>query len=88
MLCLITYDLKLERDYSKLYEAIKNLGVCWRHLRSVWIVKSTYDPKTIANYLRKFIDEDDKLFVVDITGKEKDGWLDKQAWDWFTTNNV
>lgn len=88
MLCLITYDLKLNRDYPKLDEAINRIGDCWHYLGSVCIVKSPYDPVEIAKYLKQYIDDDDSLLVVDISDQKRAGWLRQEAWDWFTSKNV
>ena len=83
MLILISYDLKCPgRDYTALYESIKSLGEWWHYLGSVWIIKSDRNVTQIAQILRTKIDENDLLFVVDITGKPVDGWLPRAAWEW------
>ena len=88
MILLISYDLKKpDRDYSSLYEAIKNAGCNWWHyLESVWIINTDLTPGVCSDLIRSSMDEDDSLFVVDITGKAHQGWLPSKAWDWFKTN--
>ena len=86
---LITYDLKDPRkDYSKLYNAIKNEGE-WRHeLESTWLVKT--NPNNCANLIYKnikpTISEDEGLFIVDITGCQQSGWISKNTWKWLNNN--
>lgn len=82
---LITYDLKRPgQSYSKLYESIKNLGD-WQHpLESMWMVKVndfTF-AQSIYETLRPQIDENDLLFIVDITNQNRQGWLSKAVWTW------
>lgn len=82
---LITYDLKRPgQSYSELYEAIKNLGD-WQHpLESTWMVKvSNFTfAQSIYEALRPQIDENDLLFIVDITNQNYQGWLSKTVWTW------
>lgn len=84
---LITYDLKKPgQSYSELYEAIKNIGD-WQHpLESTWIVRVTGNftfAQNIYEKLRPKIDENDLLFIVEITDQDRQGWLSKTVWTWF-----
>lgn len=81
---LITYDLKKPgQSYSELYEAIKEIGD-WQHpLESTWLVKVDYtSAENIYERLRPQIDDNDLLFIVDITEKDRQGWLSKTVWTW------
>ena len=53
-LYIISYDLKTPgRDYTSLYNAIKDLGE-WQHpLESTWVVSTNYDENQIYNILNK-----------------------------------
>ena len=88
MILLISYDLKQpDRDYSNLYETIKNAGAAWWHyLESIWIIKTNLSVQECSNLLRNNMDANDYLFVVDITYKEYQGWLPSKAWEWFRQN--
>lgn len=83
---LISYDLKRPgQNYSELYEEIKNSGE-WQHpLESTWILKvhNYVTPADIYSILRPNIDDNDFLFVVDITDQNYYGWLPKNFWTWF-----
>lgn len=87
-LFLISYDLHHgDRNYSDFYNEIKQLGYSWAHpLESTWVIKldavNSLTTQKASSQLRKFIDTKDSLFVVDITGKERDGWLQKSFWEW------
>lgn len=85
---IITYDLKQPgRNYSSLYDKIKIIAgeKNWQHpLESVWIV--SISQTATANYLyeqiRREIDDNDSLLIIDITAKDRQGWLSKSFWDW------
>ena len=63
----ISYDLKSpEKNYAALSNEIKKLGGWAKPNLSFWFVDSTYTAEQAAKLLRPFIDNDDKLFVVDV----------------------
>jgi hypothetical protein len=62
-LYFVDYDLRKQRDYAKLYEALQNLGAV-RVLESLWAFK--YDGTSciaIRDLLRNQIDSDDRLII-------------------------
>jgi len=81
---LITYDLNRPgKDYTKLYEEIKNLGTWWHYLDSVWVVDTTLSPQQVWARLTPAIDQNDSVFVVRIKNDQRySGWLKQEAWDW------
>lgn len=84
MVYLVTYDLKSPgRNYNGLYEQIKQLGTAWAHpLESVWFIDTPHSSATeIGNRLRSFMDDNDGLFVVLMTGNYY-GFLNKEIWPW------
>lgn len=88
MIILISYDLKQpNRDYTQLYEAIKFAGSSWwHHLESVWIINTEMPIDQLSSLVRSYLDENDNLFVVDITERKHEGWLPSKAWEWFNVN--
>lgn len=64
----ITYDLVKDRDYPELYKAIISLcnNTYARPTKSQWIVQSTKTPKQIVEFLMKYIDHDDVIFVIQV----------------------
>ena len=84
MLVLITYDLKnSNKDYAPMFEAIKNCGTDWWHyLESVWIVKTELSPNECFERIRENLTDQDRCFIVDITGQRRQGWLPANAWNW------
>lgn len=84
---LIVYDLRNpEQNYSELYEVIKGLGCSWAHpLESTWVIKTRNDTDSASTMYRKLkpiIDTKDSLFIVEITGRQRQGWLQKSFWEW------
>jgi hypothetical protein len=61
---IISYDLRRDKDYESLYKAIKSYDT-WAHiLESTWAIVTEKTATEIREYLRKFTDSDDGLFVV------------------------
>lgn len=77
---LVTYDLnKAGQNYSDLYNALKSYPK-WAHpMDSVWFLKTTKSPKSIAEHLHSCMDSNDELFVCKITA-DNFGWLDDKFW--------
>ena len=79
---IINYDLRKQKDYEPLYEAIRSYGTYAHILESCWAVVTTKSASEVFDHLRREIDEDDGLFAVK-SGREakwvniiyKDQWL-------------
>jgi len=84
MIFLITYDLREPgRDYTSLYDAIKEIGDYNHPLESVWLIANdSMDVAKITTYLKNYMDKSDLIFVIDITESNRQGWLPKSSWEW------
>lgn len=77
----ITYDLnKPGQDYEDLIKAIKSYDYI-KVMKSTWFVKSTSSASQIKENLRKYMDDNDLLFVCEINSNYS-GWLRKDVWEW------
>lgn len=66
---IIGYDLNKQKNYPDLIEAIKSLtDTWWHHLDSTWIIVTEKTASTIRDELKKHIDSDDELLVVQSAG--------------------
>lgn len=84
---LIGYDLnKSGQDYTTLIEAIKKLGTWWHCLDSTFIVKSSSSAALIRDHLKQFIDSNDELLVVYLTGEVAWTGFSKECSDWLKNN--
>lgn len=81
---LVSYELKNKaRDYTQFFNAIKSNSTTWMHyLGNTWVVESHLNATQYAQKLYPFFETTDFLLVVRIT-RERQGWLPKEAWDWF-----
>jgi len=61
---IISFTLRKDKDYTPLYKAIKSYGTWARVLEFTWAVVTEQPAKEIRDYLKKFLDESDKIFVV------------------------
>lgn len=65
-LYLLSYDLRKQRDYQKLYDELKKFEAI-RVLESEWTFKRVNTACVgLRDYFRTFIDEDDGLIVMEI----------------------
>ena len=69
---IINYRLHAPgKDYSALYEAIKNLsGTFWHNTTSSWLVETALSPESIYNRLKPHIDSNDELVIFGL----REGW--------------
>jgi hypothetical protein len=83
MIYAISYDLKQPgRNYQNLYDTIKSApGYIWA-MDSLWFISTSESVEAWAKRLREKIDQNDHLFVVDISRKPRQGWLPKNVWEW------
>ena len=85
MVFLITYELNNKlKDYSSLYQALKDCGSWSHYLDSTWLIytlEKTAD--SIVADLKQHIDESqDYLLVTKVDLTDRGGWLPQGAWDW------
>lgn len=84
---LISYDLRApNRDYATLWDHLKSYA--WaRPLESVWLVRTTLNPQEVFDAAVKYVDQNDKMFVVDITGKNS-VWINlpNDVSEWIKSN--
>jgi hypothetical protein len=83
---LIGYDLnKAGQNYDILISEIKKIGTWWHCLDSTWLIKADSSTAIIRDHLRNFVDTNDELLVVCLTGEaawvgfsdECSSWLKK-----------
>lgn len=84
---LIGYDLnKSGQDYKTLIEEIKKLGKWWHCLDSTWIIKADSSTTIIRDNLKKFIDSNDELLVVCLTGEGAWTGFSDECSNWLKNN--
>lgn len=86
---LIGYDLnKAGQDYATLIEKIKEVsnGTWWHHLDSTWVIKSEKSAKDIKDILQKYIDSNDELLVVHLSGEGAWAGFNDKGSSWLKEN--
>ena len=82
MILLISYDLNRPgQNYNSLHEEIKKAGTWWHHLESTWIISTSHGPEKWEQRLRRHMDENDSLLVIEVCNNYS-GWLPDKAWKW------
>lgn len=84
---LIGYDLnKSGQDYKKLIAEIEKSGSWWHCLDSTFIIKSSSTAVAIRDHLKKFVDSNDELLVVCLTGEGAWTGFSDECSNWLTNN--
>lgn len=86
---LITYDLNSPgQNYSKVLDTVKSYPAWCRIATSTYEVQTYESVTTVRDKIRRVMDANDTLFVVDVTGQpsawyglssDVGGWLKKAA---------
>lgn len=83
MLYAVIYELKNKRkNYTNLFQKIKDYGTWMHYIDNVWIIESTNDANTIYNDIFPLIDQQKDYILVLKIASDYQGWLPKDAWDW------
>lgn len=85
---MIGYDLNAAgQRYEDLIEKLKSLGAWWHHLDSTWLLKTSLTAKQMRDELKQYLDSNDELLVIDVTGQS---WasqgFSERANSWLTSN--
>ncbi len=66
-LYFVSYDLRKQRDYQKLFDALQSLNAK-RFLESDWcLLHGNTTCEAIRNYLTPFIDSDDAIMAAEVS---------------------
>ncbi|EMJ87265.1 hypothetical protein [Leptospira meyeri] len=83
MIYLVSYDLNTPgKDYDKLYSELKKGKSWWHYLDSTWIISTDESVNTWHKRIKNAIDSNDNYIIVNITGQDRNGWLEEKAWEW------
>ena len=92
MLYTIAYDISdSKKDHTAFFDKIKTLGGWMHYIDDTWIVSTQQytSASQIFAELESLIDkEEDYLLIVRIEPSDRQGWLPKKAWDWFTSERT
>lgn len=84
---IISYDLRYNRDYTALYNAIKSYGTWGKITQSTWAIVTPQTAEQVRNFLLNYIDNDDRIIVVKSGGVA--AWHNAMANnDWLKENLV
>lgn len=86
---MITYDLNNPgQRYTEIIKVIKEQlsnGVWCSYWKSSFLIKSDKNPTQMLDLLKPHLDNDDRFFIVEVVNN-KQGWLEKDEWDYINRN--
>ena len=78
----VSYDLNKEgQNYKDLIAEIKSFNGYCKVRDLYWFVCSTGNASTVSERLKKHMDNNDSLLVME-TSTNRQGWLNKDIWEW------
>lgn len=80
----ITYDLVADKNYDALIDRLKELDTVKVQL-SQWLLSADNTAKEVKDHLAQYVDDDDRLMVIEFTKKPAytyalkgtNAWIDK-----------
>jgi hypothetical protein len=82
----VTYDLRTpNRDYTGLYDELKNSQKWWHFIGSTWLIYTDETPQEIWDRISNHIDKNDYALIIEVRNN-CEGWLPKDAWEWINEN--
>lgn len=86
---MITYDLnKSGQDYENVIKAIKNAsnGFWCSYWKSSYLIQSNLtSANDIFNYIKPYIDNNDRVLVIEVTNNIQ-GWLSEEQWNYINNS--
>ena len=84
---LLAYDLDAPgKDHPPLIEALKKFPLSWRHLDTVWIVKTDWTVKQVRDHVKPHLGTTGKLLVLELSGEGAWSGLNDEAVAWLIQN--
>lgn len=83
---LVTYDLRKQRNYAAIHEAIKTYGTYAQVLESVWVIVTHQNATQINEYLYKHMDADDGLLVLKLAKEGACEGISQPVIEWLNRN--
>ncbi|WP_170566008.1 CRISPR-associated protein Cas2 [Ruegeria atlantica] len=77
----ISYDLVAQNGYKPLFCRLEELGAVKTQL-SFWLVKSNNTAQEVKNDLEDFIDDNDRLMVIEFSKRPRFNWGFKGTRKW------
>lgn len=86
---LVSYDLQAPgKDYQKLWDYLRSYDYFAKPLESLWLIKTDSTPEQVRDLVcANYVDKNDKIFIVDVTGKSA-AWINlpNKVSDWIKEN--
>lgn len=85
---MVGYDLnKPAQNYEDLIAALKSYSRWWHYLDSTWLVVANSNAVAVRDHLKQFVDSNDELLVIDVSGDHAAWWgFEQNASEWLRAN--
>ncbi|MGL5657479.1 MAG: hypothetical protein ACRDDK_00200 [Cetobacterium sp.] len=83
---IITYDQDEKDDYDELVEELKKSDSWWKYLDRTWIIVTNESSDDVWKRIKDKINKEKVFLIMEVNGKNRQGWLRKSQWDWIKEN--
>lgn len=83
---IVSYDLIKDKDYQPLIDEIKSIGSWAKPLESFWLVKTSETASSVRDSLKKVMDSNDKLIVIEANKWWATYNISKDVTEWMKDN--
>lgn len=83
---IVSYDKSDEDNYTSLEEELMQSGVWWHYLERTWIIMTDETPDEIWKRIEDKINKEKHFLLMEVNGKNRQGWLKQTEWDWIKEN--
>lgn len=83
---IVSYDKSNEDNYTSLEEELMQSGVWWHYLERTWIIMTDETPDEIWKRIEDKINKEKHFLLMEVNGKNRQGWLKQTEWDWIKEN--
>lgn len=83
---IVSYDKSDEDNYTSLEQELMQSGVWWHYLERTWIIMTDETPDEIWKRIEDKINKEKHFLLMEVNGKNRQGWLKQTEWDWIKEN--
>lgn len=84
--CITLQLNSLFGNYDVLYRAIQSSGTWWKLNNNVWMLRSNLNASQIRDYLRTYMHNGDRVFVVEVGHDWAGQGHQQNEYDWVRQN--
>lgn len=83
---IISYDKGEEDNYEGVISELKKGISWWQYLDKTWLIITEESSDEIWSRIEDKINKEKHFLIMEVNGKNRQGWLKQTEWDWIKEN--